>query len=134
MIGEKELLKEIEDYESRQPTYQVCEKLANLYIIYDHLYGNKNEPQHNIPPNYSFYSEEPNQEEKESVLPAYDMYVESKIAFQYGDIPKEKVLYFLNALSQEIKDFFAMLYRNTDMPEEREIINSLINNINVGNI
>ena len=132
MISEQELLREIEEYENKTPTYQVCEKLATLYTIYDHNFSKSLSK-------FSYSSSRELQQENIvgkniDILPAYHSYVEVKKRFQYGDVPKEKVLYFLNTLSQEIKDFFAMLYRNTDMPEERDIINQLINDINVGNI
>lgn len=41
MITEKELLKAIRDCERDPVTYNSCEKLANFYVIYDHLFGEK---------------------------------------------------------------------------------------------
>lgn len=41
MVSKRELLDEIHELENQpRSTYQTCEKLANLYTIYDHLYGN----------------------------------------------------------------------------------------------
>ena len=139
MISEKELLIEIEEYESKQPTYAVCEKLATLYIIYDHLYGIKKTQTDFSDTNYSFDSDprqtdDEEQPDKKIILPAYESYVDAKTAYQYGEISIERVLKTFEMLSQEIKDFIKMLYRNTDTPEERQILNTLINEINVGNI
>ena len=68
------------------------------------------------------------------ILPSYESYISAKTEFQRGDVSKEKVLRKLDTLSREVKEFIKMLYRNTDMPEEREKINALMNDINVGNI
>lgn len=138
MISEKELLREIEEYESRHPTYQTCEKLSTLYVIYDHLYG-KSKNETNMLQQYSYApgTEEkytPEVKERKIILPSYDSYIDAKTEFQHGDISKEKVLRKLDTLSREIKEFVKMLYRNTDMPEEREKLNKLISEINVGNI
>jgi hypothetical protein len=70
----------------------------------------------------------------DSVFQNYNNYIQAKRDYQMRNIPKDKLLYTLEVFSQELKDFFAKLYRNTDTPEEREIIISLINNINTGNI
>lgn len=44
MITEKELLQAIKECERDPVTYSKCEKLANFYIVYDHLYGDRGEP------------------------------------------------------------------------------------------
>lgn len=138
MIREKELLHEIEELENKQATYQLCEKLSTLYIIYDHLYGkSKEEPKMLQEYSYAPGPEQiqtPEVKETKIILPSYQSYIDAKTDFQRGDISKEKVLRKLDTLSQELKEFVKMLYRNTDMPEEREKINALINDINVGNI
>lgn len=134
MISERELLAEIDKYERNLTNYQCCEKLANLYIIYDHLYGNQESTQ--LQPNTKTIETESIMDSSTNgdILPAYFSYIEVKKAYQYGDIPKEKVLRALDSLSREIKDFVKILYRNTDMPEEREKLNLLISEINVGNL
>ena len=139
MISEKELLREIEEYESKQPTYQVCEKLATLYIIHDHLYHAEKTRSDIFKTNHSFDSgpkqtEVEEKPERKIILPAYESYIDAKTAYQYGEISIERVLKTFKTLSEEIKDFIKMLYRNTDTPEERQILNTLIGEINVGNI
>lgn len=39
MITEQDLLEAIKECESGVPSLQLCEKLACLYTVYDHLYG-----------------------------------------------------------------------------------------------
>lgn len=40
MVTERELLQAIEDCKKDPITYNSIEKLANLYVVYDHLFGN----------------------------------------------------------------------------------------------
>lgn len=137
MISKSELLEDIEKLEKLLPTPQTCSKLADLYILYDHLYKIDDIPYSE----YSF-SAQPKATEKEYsepeadivLFPSYSSYIEAKRQYQQGEISKEKVLKNLETLSGEFKDFLKMLYRNTDMPEERAIINKVIGEINVGNI
>ena len=44
MITERELLQTIRECERIPVTYNTCERLASFYIIYDHLFGEKKEP------------------------------------------------------------------------------------------
>lgn len=39
MINERDLIEAIEECEAGVPSLQLCEKLACLYTVYDHLYG-----------------------------------------------------------------------------------------------
>lgn len=39
MISRRDLLDEIDKFEGMAPNMTVCEKLAHLYTLYDHLYG-----------------------------------------------------------------------------------------------
>lgn len=39
MISRRDLLNEIDKFEGMSPNMTVCEKLAHLYTMYDHLYG-----------------------------------------------------------------------------------------------
>lgn len=45
MITRKELLQAIDECERDPVNYNSCEKLANFYIIYEHLYGEKQNEQ-----------------------------------------------------------------------------------------
>lgn len=39
MISRRDLIEAIEECEKEPITFQSCEKLATLFIVYDHLYG-----------------------------------------------------------------------------------------------
>ncbi len=39
MITERDLLEAIEECEAEPPSFTSIKKLANLYVVYDHLYG-----------------------------------------------------------------------------------------------
>ncbi len=114
MISQRELLNSIRDIEQSASTHQQCQKLADLYIIYDHLYGLK-EAAHS-------YQAPKSQGE---ILPAYFGYVDAKQAYQVGDVPKEKVLRSLDSLIYELKELIREIYRSTEMPEERERLKNL---------
>ena len=41
MLKKNELIDAIEELEISPPTFQNCQKLATFYLLYDHLYGDK---------------------------------------------------------------------------------------------
>jgi hypothetical protein len=45
MLNRRELLNAIAECESSNESFQNCQKLATLYIIYDHLYSEPNSPE-----------------------------------------------------------------------------------------
>ena len=48
MLNKRELLNAISECESANENFQNCQKLATLYILYDHLYGEPAEPRTEI--------------------------------------------------------------------------------------
>lgn len=141
MITIEELTADIAELESKPTTYQNCERLAVLYAIQDRLQKETEQPQ-NISrmcvaePQESVEASTKSVNTKTAnvILPSYSVYVDTKRQYQQGEISKEKVLKNLEILSDEIKDFLKRLYRNTDMPEERNILSKTITEINVGNL
>lgn len=140
MITLEELTADIAELESKPASYPNCERLAVLYTIHDRLQRAAEQSQTATfscvaepeTVNDSAQTSEPGG--KSTALPAYTVYVENKRKYQQGDISKEKVLKNLETLSEEIKGFINRLYRNTDMPEERNILSKTIAEINVGNL
>lgn len=140
MITLEELTADISELESKPTTYQNCERLAVLYAIQDRLQKNEQpknisymcvaEPQESVETS----TKSVNTETASVILPSYSAYVDTKRQYQQGEISKEKVLKNLEILSDEIKDFLKRLYRNSDMPEERNILSKTITEINVGNL
>ena len=45
MLNRRELLNAINECESANDNFQNCQKLATLYILYDHLYADRAEPE-----------------------------------------------------------------------------------------
>ena len=130
MIDVEMLEKAILEHENKDTTYENCEILAWLYIVRQHLREQKEET--NLQTKES--SIQKHSVEKSNILPAYFLYIDSKKSFQQGIVSKESVLKHFDILSNQIKDFIKMLYKGSDMPEEREKINRLISEMNVGNI
>ena len=54
MITERELIEAIRECEEEPPSFTSVKKLANLYIVYDHLYG-KAEPKIKTEKNGEFW-------------------------------------------------------------------------------
>lgn len=132
MITLEELTADIAELESKPTTFQNCERLSVLYALQDRL--QKSAEQSHIM-SYSCVTELQESVEpltENNILPSYSAYVDTKRQYQQGEISKEKVLKNLETLSDEIKDFLKRLYRNSDMPEERNILSKTITEINVG--
>lgn len=72
--------------------------------------------------------------EADDVLPAYKKYKEIKRQFQLGDATKEKMLSAFDNLARELRELIQIIYRNTNTPEERERLQTLLDNMSVGNI
>ena len=71
--------------------------------------------------------------ETRDILPAYFDYVEAKRKYQLKEATKEKVIDSLKTLSEELKDLIRVIYRNTDTPEERNLLSQALQQININN-
>lgn len=107
----------IEELENGETTFDVCTKLASLYIVREHMYS-KDEP-------------DTTEVELQDILPQYRVYKEVKLKYQKGEIPIDRVLHSLNLLSVEIREFLHTLYSSTDTEEEREQLRQLFDKIRV---
>lgn len=63
------------------------------------------------------------------LLPAFQKYVDAKAQYQNKDTTKDKVLETLGAVSREIKNLILTLYNNTDMQEERDLLDKFFKSI-----
>ena len=104
--------------------------LASLYTIKDHM----EHPKEKVHEHYEMYKEEPIKKEIDDVLPAYQDFKELKRKYQLGEIEKAKVLKSFDVLLLQIRELIQILYRNSDMPEERERLSNIISEMSVGNI
>lgn len=112
---EYELIQEtIEALERDETTFFNCQNLASLYIVREYLkaYPHGEEPQV--------------EKELSDILPQYQQYKDIKRKYQMSEIAKEQVIKSINNVCSEIKEFFDILYRSTDMQEEREAITKII--------
>jgi len=107
----------IADLEASENTFENCSKLASLYIIRAEAENANNS-------NSDVVVRELN-----DVLPAYRHYIDRKRCYQLGNCVEEPVLGALSAVCTEIQEFIQMLYSNTDMPKERNLIRNLISNL-----
>lgn len=103
----------IEELEQSDTNFANCDKLAMLYIIKDHY---KKYP----PVLRGLYDEV--EEELNDIAPQYKKYCELKRKYQLNEISKEPVIQSMNLVCKEIEDFIRILYCNTDMKEERDLI------------
>ena len=117
------------EHEAKDTTYANCEKLAWLYIVRDHCCHTQTRESLNI----ETIPSEPKHVDKE-FLPTYFLYMEAKKSYQQNEGSKEKVLNCLDSFLAELKEFFKIIYRNSDTPEERQMINEFISSVNVGNV
>lgn len=95
----------IKELESGEATFASCEKLANLYIVRDHLL-----PKDEVVKEYT------------DIFTAYEKFCSTKADYQQNKLPKEAVIADINLLCNEVYEFLLILYSNSDMTEEREAI------------
>lgn len=126
MTFEEYAIKNIREMKTHEPTPQNIRDVALL-----ELWLVSKEKEGNLPTEIKTSQIA---KETKDILPAYFTYIETKRKFQTKDTTKEKMLDSFKTLSDELKDLFRLIYRNTDTPEEREILNELISKINVGDI
>lgn len=124
MLNLSEIERSIKELESGSTTYGNCSKLASLYIVRDHLKSN-------YQPQTSYENNVKNEVVKEysDILPEYTEYCKIKRDYQLQKITKDKVISEINDVCNEIKEFITCLYINSDMPEERNQILTMINEL-----
>ena len=126
MTFEEYALKNLDEMKSKEPTAQNMRDVALL-----ELWLVLKEKERKILPEIRTLE---STKGTKGILPAYFTYIETKRNYQLKESNKEKMLDSLKTLSEELKDLIKILYRNTDTIEERQILNTLISEINVGNI
>ena len=106
----------IEELENSDTNFVNCQKLASLYVV-RHFYEGSSEPA------------QPVEVELRDILPQYKKYCEIKRHYQLNEISEQQVLSSLEAVCKEISEFFHTLYSSTDMPEEREQLKVLLQDL-----
>lgn len=101
-------------------TFETCEKIAHLTITRDLLKSRLNRTRE---------GSERVLNELHDILPSYDKYVDTKKRYQQYEVVEQMVVIAMQNLCDEIADFIITLYRNTESAEEREAIETMINEI-----
>ena len=111
----------IQELEDNDTTFNNCEKLASLYIVRHFNSAALNQ--------VSAIENDIVGKELTDILPNYQRYCEIKRQYQLTGTEKEAVLTHIAAVCKEVLEFLHMLYNNTDLPEERHIIEQNLSNI-----
>lgn len=107
----------IEELESEPMSFDTLDKLAVLYTCRDHL-KNSSET--------ALYTSEGTLNELHDILPSYYKYVDTKKRYQQFEVVDKMLLYAMQNLCDEITDFVASLYHNTETDGERALIIQMI--------
>ena len=101
-------------------TFETCEKIAHLTITRDLLKSRLNRTRE---------GSERVLNELHDILPSYNKYVDTKKRYQQYEVVEQMVVIAMQNLCDEIADFIITLYRNTESAEERETIETMIDEI-----
>ena len=101
-------------------TFETCEKIAHLTITRDLLKSRLNRTRE---------GSERVLNELHDILPSYNKYVDTKKRYQKYEVVEQMVVIAMQNLCDEIADFIITLYRNTESAEEREAIETMIDEI-----
>ena len=120
MLNLQEIEDTIHQLENSDTTFNTCEKLASLYIVKEHL-QNADTGMVNAENNVV--------SELHDILPQYNYFCEVKRKYQMQEVPKEKVITSMRKLCIEVEEFLHTLYSHTDMEEERQLLQEMVNRI-----
>ena len=112
MLELNELNEMIKELEEDTTTFSNCQKLASLYIIKSYNHENNSTMQ-----------------ELNDILPQYKNYCMIKKRYQLNELPENTVVYAMQDVSKEIKDFILSLYNNTITKDERYILKNMIDDL-----
>lgn len=111
MLDLQEIQNTIDMLENGETTFVNCEKLAALYTVREHL----------------TVSQDATEKEISDILPSYKVYAEKKALYLQHETTQDAVIYSLVNLCSEIQDLIHVIYINTNMEEERQKLNELVN-------
>lgn len=106
MLNIEEINNTIEKLENEETTYSNCSKLANLYIVRDHIKTNSDIVV----------------KEYRDILPSYNSYVEVKQKYQLNKATLNDVETNLKALCREILEFLDILYSSCENVQGQALI------------
>lgn len=115
----------IDELENDVMSFENCEKLASLYIC---RLLNKNANMSLLDTSNSVSYNSTNSE-LQDILPAYSKYIDTKKRYQQFEVVDKMLIYAMQNLCDEIVEFIADLYHNTETPAERQLMLEMINNL-----
>lgn len=119
----------ITELENSETNFTNCERLASLYIIKSHFNNEDNSTPQLSNVDLINSSDSSVRKELFDILPHYNIYCDKKRDYQMNRTGIDIVLQSLQFVCNEIKEFLQTLYSSTDTPEEREIILSMLDNL-----
>lgn len=108
MLDIEQILDTIKELENSDTTFDNCIKLSALYTVRNN------------------YPTDEVENELDDILPYYRKYCDIKREYQLGNVDKERVITSMELVCKEIKEFIRTIYSNTDMQEERDLLEKLV--------
>lgn len=103
----------IKYYEKQGTNLENCRILADLYTCKTYMENN--------------YSND--DKELNDILPMYHEYCNVKREYQLGNVNKEKVIDSMHKVCQELNEFILVLYSCSDMQDERDLLDKMLNKL-----
>lgn len=107
----------IEILENEAETLVDLSNLASLYIVRDKRQNRLETLTDSV------------EKELGDILPSYRRYCDAKRGYQLGELPDIVVLRALATVLHETEEFLTTLYRNTDLPKERQDVKGMLKNL-----
>jgi len=121
-----ELIEEtIQELEQDATSFENCEKLASLYIC-RMMNKNANMKLTDTSNSVSYNNVDI---QLADILPSYLKYIDAKKRYQQYEVVDKMLIYAMTDLCQDIVEFVAELYHNTETEAERVLIVDMINNL-----
>lgn len=99
-------------------SFETCEKIAHLTITHDLLKSRLNR---------AIEGSDDALNELHDILPSYNKYVSTKKRYQQYEVVEQMVIIAMQNLCEDIIEFVAELYHNTESSAERQLIIDMIN-------
>ena len=112
MLDLQEINNTIESLENGITTFDVCNKLASLYIVREYM--QKSAHNNNV------------ETELKDILPRYREYCDIRRRYQLGEVGEIAVQNAMQYVCKEIKEFMQSLYTSTYNDSERAMLRNLI--------
>ena len=114
MLDLQEINNTIEELEDSNTTFDVCNKLASLYIVREYM---QKSVHNNV------------ETELKDILPKYREYCKVRKRYQLGEIEEIAVQNAMQYVCKEIKEFMQILYTSTYNDTERIMLRNLVSEL-----